>query len=557
MPPSLGPLPLLLVSIVASWTSSLPVQAAVYSVGPSQPYATIAAAMDALDGGNDLAPGDVVEIHAKGGGAAYSEKFVVNSAGTAAAPIVIRGVQDGEGNLPILDGNGAATPTSQDYWNEPRSLIKIGGANTPSAPTSFSAAAHIRIENLHLRNAHADHSFLDGDGNPQPYAKNAACVHVEQGSHIAVVGSVITACGNGIFVTPGVRDVTIEGNHIYGNGNADSIYEHNAYTEALGITYRYNRFGPLCGQCPGNNLKDRSGGLEVAFNLIQGGNRQLDLVDADNAEIRAEARYRTTHVYGNVLLESDNEGNRQIVHYGGDSGEESQYRQGTLHFYHNTVVSTRLGRTTLVRLSSEMETCDARNNIVYVTTDSGDQLELLAENRGNLFLQNNWIRESYVHSFDSSTGSGTVTEVGTVVAKSSDDQQDPGFLDGGNAVSSLDFRLAGPLGPSAALEPDAPTVDREYVPHASSRVRNYEQAKDLGAYGFVVAAEDGTPTLSPSPTRIPSSPSPVASPPPDDESSPTSSPSTDDASTKERACNVFTFLLQLFLGWLGFSFCDL
>ena len=51
--------------------------------------------------------------------------------------------------------------------------------------------------------------------------------------------------------------------------------------------------------------------------------------------------YRETFVYGNVLIEFDGEGNRQMIHYGGDSGREERYRNGTLYFYHNTVVSTR------------------------------------------------------------------------------------------------------------------------------------------------------------------------------------------------------------------------
>ena len=35
------------------------------------------------------------------------------------------------------------------------------------------------------------------------------------------------------------------------------------------------------------------------------------------------------------------QGTSQIVHYGGDSGTTSDYRKGTLYFFHNTVVSTK------------------------------------------------------------------------------------------------------------------------------------------------------------------------------------------------------------------------
>ena len=49
-----------------------------------------------------------------------------------------------------IDGSNAVTPTYLNYWNEPRGLIKIGGASTPSA----SVPKHIKIQGLELRNAY-------------------------------------------------------------------------------------------------------------------------------------------------------------------------------------------------------------------------------------------------------------------------------------------------------------------------------------------------------------------------------------------------------------------
>ena len=114
--------------------------AAVYSVGPSHEFQTIAQALNL-----GLEAGDQVLIHA---GPMYNEKFVINNAGTRDFPIIIRGVPDSNGSLPIIDGNGAITPLTLDYWNEPRSLIKIGGATIPGSQD----AANIRIENLQLQN---------------------------------------------------------------------------------------------------------------------------------------------------------------------------------------------------------------------------------------------------------------------------------------------------------------------------------------------------------------------------------------------------------------------
>ena len=45
--------------------------------------------------------------------------------------------------------------------------------------------------------------------------------------------------------TIGGRNILVEANYIHDNGNPGSIYEHNNYTAAIGITFQYNRFGPL------------------------------------------------------------------------------------------------------------------------------------------------------------------------------------------------------------------------------------------------------------------------------------------------------------------------
>ena len=53
-------------------------------------------------------------------------------------------------------------------------------------------------------------------------------------------------------------------------------------------------------------------------------------------------------VYGNVLVEPDGAGNRQLIHFGGDNGNEPTYR-GTLYLWNNTMVSTRTNRTMWLR----------------------------------------------------------------------------------------------------------------------------------------------------------------------------------------------------------------
>jgi hypothetical protein len=252
----------------------------------------------------------------------------------------------------------------------------------------------------------------------------------------------------------------------------DSIYEHNSYTESIHITFEFNHYGPPCPTCPGNNLKDRSAGTVIRYNWLEAGNRQLDLVESDHDELVALPEYATTWVYGNVLVEPDGAGNSQILHYGGDGGDESYYRKGTLHFYNNTVISTRNGNTTWMRLSTNEESADARNNVVYVIA-GGDTLAMSA-GTGQLELRNNWLVEGWVDTHDVLTGS--VSDMGGNVYG-----MDPGFVDFANqnfhpAAQSELRDAAGPLAGGAD------SVDWAYVMHQAGMARPDDGSLDIGAY---------------------------------------------------------------------------
>jgi hypothetical protein len=230
------------------------------------------------------------------------------------------------------------------------------------------------------------------------------------------------------------------------------------------------------------NLKDRSAGLIVRYNWIEGGNRNLDLVDGeDSAIIRNAPEYRKTFVYGNVLIKQDG-GNNQAVHYGGDSGTTADYRKGKLYFYNNTLYSIRAGTTVVMRLSTNEEQCDARNNILY-NTAAGTSLAMLAES-GTLTLANNWAktgwRNSHEAAFDGSVTGGATTVTGTA----------PGFVD----AATQDFRLlstSAGIDAGAALNPEVlPTNNlvRHYVRHQMSESRPTNGAIDIGAFEFSAAA---------------------------------------------------------------------
>jgi hypothetical protein len=429
-----------------------------------------------------LGPGDHVLIHWRA--TPYREKWVLCRRGTAGSPIVISGVPSTSGQLPFIDGRDAVTRTALNYWNEVRGVIKIGGANTPAD----TLPAYIVIEHLDIRSGRPPYTFTNAAGSVQTYADNAASIYVEKAEHLTIRNCILRDSGNGLFIGASdgeTQDILIERNWIHDNGIEGSFYEHNTYTAAIHITYQFNRMGRLREGCGGNNLKDRSAGLVVRFNWIEDGNRQLDLVDAeDSAVLVNHPDYSTTFVYGNVLIESDGEGNSQILHYGGDSGTTADYRKGTLHFFHNTVISTRTGNTTLMRLSTNDEHADVRNNIVY-TTATGSHLAMLSES-GVMDLRTNWLMDGWVNSH--SGFSGTIVDHGTDI-----EGTDPGFFD----FASQDYSPT-PGGPcentggvlNASVLPDhLPTW--QYARHQSASARVDDEAPDLGALAAGLLFADG------------------------------------------------------------------
>ncbi|MHC4599018.1 MAG: right-handed parallel beta-helix repeat-containing protein [Planctomycetota bacterium] len=441
-----------------------PAFAVEHDVGPGRTYTEL----DTVPW-HTLAPGDTVTIYWRS--VPYRTKFVLCVVGTSAQPITVRGVVDANGARPVISGDGALTPFPLNYWNEDRGVIKIGGANTPAD----TMPAYIVVENLDVRSARPAYSYTGDDSASHTYASNAAAIYVEKGINLTIRNCVLQDCGNGFFCAWQGSNVLVERCTILNNGIAASIFEHNNYTEANGITFQFNRFGPLRAGCLGNNLKDRSAGCVIRYNWIEGGNRQLDLVDSGN--LNGDAKYGTTHVYGNVLVEPDGAGNSQIVHYGGDSGNLLQYRKGTLFFYNNTVVSTRAGNTTLFRLSSVDESCDCRNNVFYVTA-TGDRLALMNSD-GVLDLTHCWFKPGWVDTHGALNG--TINDAGNHVTGS-----DPGF----NDFPSQDFHLPGgspcvDKGTSlhAAVASTHP-LTWEYLEHAGSLARASDGNLDLGAFEF-------------------------------------------------------------------------
>ncbi len=443
----------------------------VYDVGPGHEFPDPAAVP-----WESLTPSTLVRIYWQE--EPYCCKWVINTEATADSPLVITGIAD-NGRLPVISGENAITRLELDYWNENRSVIKVGGS---SLPDDSRAPAWIYIENLDIRSARPGYAFTDDRGNSGQYVSNAAAIHVEIGENINIKHCELHDCGNGLFTTYTTQNIRIAGNYIHDNGIEGSYYEHNTYTESQGIVYEYNRFSPLRPGCGGNNLKDRSSGAIIRYNWIESGNRQLDLVETSHQELAEDPDYMASWVYGNILIEPEDAGNNQIIHYGGDGGDTTLYRTGTLYFYHNTIVSTRSGNTTLIRLSLNGISADIRNNIVYASA-GGNRMAITA-GQGQARLYANWLSSGWKNTHES-VFEGNLVQNGNLSGES------PGFsnpvqqefgLEAGSPCIDAGWLLYAPFNACPALY--------QYVKHQTIRARNSDAAPDIGAFEYGMSSFD-------------------------------------------------------------------
>ena len=470
-----------------------------YHIGPGQP-------LDELRdvAFHNLQAGDRVYIYAKP--TPYFEKIRISGQGTSTSPIKIVGVPDANGNLPILDATEATTHPADIYsWDPMSSAGVITVIRGPGTAYEYKPK-WIQIENLEIRNARTEPVqtyFFDANGQRRPWTDGAAGLYLLGAENVTVTGCKIHTNANGIFFKSNggeestTRNLVFERNYIFNNSeltqivvNGQTIWRfatHNVYGEGQNVTYRYNRFGPIFNGRDGANLKDRSSGLVLSCNWIEGGNRLLDLVEAQDgfAVIGNDPAYRHTHVFGNVLISGPGQ-SITAVHYGGDSGTESTYRKGTLWFWNNTVYVRRdqseSWRFMVFDLSTNDETCSAQNNVLHVeplTVGGTPPIFALMLQNGNLALGKNWVQQGYVQWRDNITPQGSITGLTNLVTGAS-----PGFINGSNyqlrpAAGSPLINSGTTLTGQMAVFP----LDKQYQEHQNFQTRMIVgTALDIGAW---------------------------------------------------------------------------
>ena len=368
----------------------------------------------------------LVKIHYRS--SPYQNKLLINYRATALKPFVIMGVADEAGNLPVITGFNATSRSAQsDFSGQGTGVVIIGHSNDTTAPSS-----HVIIDSLDIRDAKENESFTDTGGSTQNYEPFTAAVNVWSGSHIQIRNCLIKNPEQGVVTQVGTEDVTIAYNKISNIGKVGSSDRHHLNIESLGVVYEFNHIGPPCLNCNGTLIKDRSVMPIVRYNLLQGGNRQVDLVESYNVGYAYHPDYRQAFVYGNIfyedqtVLEADS---TEVLRYGGEFSNTLYYRQGDLYFYHNTVVYTRDGQNTVLHPSSTAETIHAYQNIFHTFMNTS-QLAMVAGD-GNVLFVRNFITAGWL-PYVGTPGDGSVT------FSDNFEGANPYLLD----LNALDFSLA-------------------------------------------------------------------------------------------------------------------
>jgi hypothetical protein len=351
----------------------------------------------------------------------FYEYFQIENSGTPTQPIIVCGVPDSLGNLPILD---AANSVGQ-------SGISTGGAASYGIISTWSGPAHshynyyqggssgpnyVSITGLHLRHATSNYSYAPpGGGTLTAWNAGAECINVRSGTYVDVSGNDLDTCGDGFFSDDNANNawatitelVTVMGNHIHANGESGSASEHQVYFQSFYGLLQGNRIDNYNPGASGSNVKWR--GIEGIFRynyLGSGTARQFDLVEnqdgpqymtfesylsfagdtncndsfwclGDTAGANIIAAYQESEqkdfIYGNEIVGNTSQ---QEFHYAEDNVGGLSDRNGTLYAYSNTLNPAEVvfdtGENGDGMNPIFQPRVDARNNIFWATVPNGN-----------------------------------------------------------------------------------------------------------------------------------------------------------------------------------------
>ena len=439
-----------------------------YDVGEGFPYPTIGSIpWKSLGGGAE------VRIHYRP--TAYHEKILISTRGTAGNPIKVTGIAGPNGEKPMISGASATSSASLGYeswsYTPVMGVVAVArGANTPTG----GKAGYVEISGLDVGGM-TDSTFTDSSGTTQSYFSSGGAIYLRGAEHVTIRDCVVHHSPNGLVAEdystePEInRDLLIERCWFHDNSKAGAWSGQNLQMEAVGVTVQFCRFDANLNRNNTANVRDRSAGATYRYNTVDGGSYLLELIEASGAPVivGGDASYATTYVYGNTLVNRDQDGS-SMVRFGAAYGSGTPYVRPLLHFYDNTVaLATSSTSHGVFSLSGVASTVEARNNIFQA---NASQFQLLTSS-GTVNLGKNWMKTGWSGGWNGTVNGGTNVIAGT----------DPGFVN----LADGDYHLAvnSPSRNSAgALAAGVPSVSFQYKDPAQGELRF--DATDLGAYGF-------------------------------------------------------------------------
>jgi hypothetical protein len=402
--------------LISATTAS---EAATYQVGPTRPYHTVGALPA-------LTAGDIVEVDP----ATYNEVKRWTVSGTAAKPIVVRGVG---GARPIFD---ATNQVVDGVLPHPRAVFQV-------------EANFITLENLEFRNAR------NGD--------NGAGIRVTSGNNVTARNCRITFCDMGIM-SDNNSNLVIEASEIASNGT--SLYDGFSHNFYLGGNSATIRFCYIHDSLYGQNFKTRAHYTELLYNYIADSqDGEVGLVDA------AETAATNSHavMIGNIVISKPrlsgyNSG--RFIQFGQDSGGQ---HNGTLFAFNNTFIAGD-GRIQFLSANMTNATIIAENNIFY---GSG---QLVGTIGGGVSGTNNWAQSSA--SIPSSFNATTTGSDPGFVNRAARDLR----LTKSSQCRNLGLNVLNYLDGAGTSHSGLPMF--EYVNHQQNRSRPSDGQLDLGAYEY-------------------------------------------------------------------------
>ena len=256
----------------------------VYDVGPGLAYTTIRSVPV-----NTWSAGSMMRIHnvdtTGSQPTTYHESTRIMGTGTPSQPLIVCGVADAVGNMPIVDGVNAQSPPWANTLTQLYGIVSIWGGGTYNGTFAQGSAGpdYVILSGLAIIHAGANYNVVSlAAGNPStPFADGASCVNVRSGTHLLIEGNDMNYCSNGMFVANNsanvgfsqvTRYVDVRGNRIRNSGDSSGNGQygtHGAYIQSWYSVIEGNRFESLVDGAAGDALKDR--GIEniIRYNLFK------------------------------------------------------------------------------------------------------------------------------------------------------------------------------------------------------------------------------------------------------------------------------------------------